>query len=77
MQVKFIPWEHDADVYGEAAGMAYGDRVLDLVVTHGNENFPWDIVDGTTRVVSGIAKNANEAKRAAETAGRREFMRLA
>ncbi|MBW9063823.1 hypothetical protein JNB71_10870 [Rhizobium herbae] len=77
MKLQFMSWKPDADVYGESAGMAFGDRVLDLVVTHGEEIFPWEIVDGCEPIASGEAKSAAEARRAAETAGRRAFIRAA
>lgn len=77
MDLYVMPWKPDADVFGEAAGLACDDRVLDLVVTHGDETFPWEVVDGTTSLASGTAASADEARRAAETAGRRAFIRAA
>ncbi len=67
MNVHFMGWKPDTHVFGEAAGMAFGDRVLDLVATHGDETFPWEVVDGTTSIASGTANSADEAGRAAET----------
>ncbi len=78
MKLQFLRWKPDADVCGEAAGMAFGDRVLDLVVVHGNddETFPWEVNDGDV-IASGTATSAAEARRAAESAARREFIRAA
>lgn len=78
MNVYFMGWKSDADVCGEAAGMAFHNRFLDLVVTYGNDGkFYWEVVDGCDRVDSGEANSAAEARRAAETAGRRAFIRAA
>lgn len=79
MNVHFLPWKPDPDVCGESAGMASGDRVLDLVTTHGDdgETFPWEVVDGCDSIASGTAASAADARRAAETAGRRAFIRAA
>lgn len=75
MDLYVMPWKHDADVFGEAAGLACDDRVLDLVVTYGDDTFPWEVVDGCDSIASGTAASAAEARRAAETAGRRAFFR--
>ncbi len=80
MDLYFMPWEPDNDVYGEAAGMSCDGRVLDLVVTHGDETFSWEVVDDSrvdNRIAKGTAASADEARRAAETAGRRAFIRAA
>ncbi|MDL2410653.1 hypothetical protein PY650_34815 [Rhizobium calliandrae] len=77
LKLQFMGWKPDADVYGEAAGMASDGRVLDLVVTHGDEIFPWEVVDGCDPIAFGEATSAAEARRAAETAGRRAFIRAA
>ncbi|TAY24460.1 hypothetical protein ELH92_25900 [Rhizobium ruizarguesonis] len=77
MDLQFMNWKPDADVFGEAAGLAFGSRVLDLVVTHGDKTFPWEVVDGCDSIASGTAASADEARRAAETAGRRAFIRAA
>jgi hypothetical protein len=77
MDLYVMPWKPDADVYGETAGLACDDRVLDLVVTHGDKTFPWEVVDGCDSIASGTATSADEARRAAEVAGRRAFIRAA
>lgn len=77
MELYIMPWKPDADVYGEAAGLACDDRVLDLVVTYGDEVFPWEVVDGCDSIAKGTATSAAEARRAAEIAGRRSFIRAA
>lgn len=77
MNVYFMSWKPDAGVYGEAAGLAAGNRVLDLVVTHGDESFPWEIVDGCDPIASGAAATAAEARRAAENAARRSLIHAA
>ncbi|HEV7245975.1 MAG TPA: hypothetical protein VGN93_03170 [Shinella sp.] len=72
MTVKFLPWRPDADVYGEAAGVAFGSRFLDLVVTYcGDQTFEWEVVDACDVIEGGITVSAVEARRAAEFAGRR------
>ncbi|MGO6833405.1 hypothetical protein ACCS37_32265 [Rhizobium ruizarguesonis] len=76
MSLNFVAWKPDADVYGEAAGMSFGERVFDLVVTYGHDEYPWDVVDGCQILASGVAESASEARRAAETAGRREGIRV-
>ena len=74
MTAYFMGWNPDADVYGEAAGLMFGDRFLDLVYTRAvGDTFPWDVVDGCDV----IAKTAAEARRAAENAGRRALIRIA
>lgn len=77
LKLQFMRWRPDADVCGESAGMAFGDRVLDLVTTHGDDGktYPWEVVDGCDVIASGTATSAAEARRAAETAGRRAFIR--
>ena len=76
MTIHFMAWKPEPDVFGEAAGLAYGERVLDLVYTIAfDKTFPWDVVDGCDIIASGIATTATEAKRAAEDAGRRAFFR--
>ncbi|NRF10801.1 hypothetical protein [Agrobacterium pusense] len=77
MDLYVMPWKPDDDVYGEAAGLACDDRVLDLVVTHGDGTFYWEVVDGCDSIACGTATSAAEARRAAETAGRRAFIRAA
>ena len=78
MELQHLPWTEDADVCGEAAGFAFGDRVLDLVVTHcGDGTFEWDVVDGCELIASGIAVTAAEARREAEDAGRRALFSVA
>ena len=81
MNIRFLGWKPDAEVYGEAAGLAFGKRVLDLVVTYcGDGSFFWEVVDDDLtdeRIASGTAVSAAEARRAAETAGRRAFIRAA
>lgn len=77
MELYFLPWEPDADVCGEAAGMSCDGRVLDLVVTYcADGTFAWEVVDEDS-IASGTATSAEEARRAAEAAGRRAFMRIA
>lgn len=78
MELQHLPWSKDDDVCGEAAGFAFGDSFLDLVVTYcGNGTFEWDVVDGCDLIASGIAITAAEARRAAEHAGRRALIRIA
>jgi hypothetical protein len=81
MDLYIIPWKSDADVCGEAAGMSCDGRVLDLVVTYcADGTFAWEVVDddrAEERIASGIAASAPEARRAAEAAGRRAFIRAA
>ncbi len=81
MDLHIIPWKPDADVCGEAAGMSCDGRVLDLVVTYcGDGSFFWEVVDDNltdARVASGSTASAAEARRAAETASRRGFIRAA
>jgi hypothetical protein len=81
MDLYFMGWKPDADVYGEAAGLACDGRVLDLVVTHcGDGSFFWEVIDDDLtdeRIASGTAASAAEARRAAETAGRRALIRVA
>lgn len=81
MDLYFMGWKPDADVYGEAAGLACDGRVLDLVVTYcGNGTFAWEVVDddcAEERIASGTTTNIEEARRAAETAGRRALIRVA
>ncbi|WP_332302067.1 hypothetical protein [Rhizobium sp. GR12] len=78
MELYVMPWKRDADVYGEAAGMMCDDRVLDLVVTYcADGTFSWEVVDGCDGIDSGTAASAAEARRAAEAAGRRAFIRAA
>ncbi|MGR9423634.1 hypothetical protein [Rhizobium leguminosarum] len=75
--LQLISWQPDADVFGEAAGIHYSGRLLDLVVTPSNGRWVWDVVDGCDILASGIAGSMAEAKRAAEEAARREAMRIA
>ncbi|KJF66024.1 hypothetical protein RS75_20345 [Rhizobium nepotum 39/7] len=77
MELYVMPWKPDADVYGEAAGMMCDGRVLDLVVTHGDGVFTWEVVDGCDSLAGDTATSAAEARRAAEAAGRRAFIRAA
>lgn len=81
MDLYVMPWKPDADVYGEAAGMSCDGRVLDLIVTYcADGTFAWEVVDdgrAEERIASDIATSAAEARRAAETAGRRAFLRIA
>ncbi|WP_416064591.1 hypothetical protein ACK9YZ_16945 [Rhizobium sp. ZK1] len=77
MNMHLIPWRPDADIFGEAAGLVYCDRILDLVATPTNERCAWDVVDGCDILASGIAGSMAEAKRAAETAARREVLHIA
>lgn len=80
MTAYFIGWESDADVCGEAAGLAFGGRVLDLVVTHRDDGtFEWDVIDDSCtdeRIAYGTAFSAAEARRKAESAARREALSL-
>lgn len=69
--VQFIQWMRDDDVCGEAAGMAAGGRVLDLVVTYcGDGTFTWEVVDACDRIASGAGHTAEDAKRECENAAR-------
>lgn len=78
MDLYIMPWKPDADVCGEAAGLACDDRVLDLVVTYcADGTFLWEVVDGCNSIASGTTTSVDEARRAAETTGRRAFMRAA
>ena len=81
MELYIMPWKRDAGVYGEAAGMMCDGRVLDLVVTYREDGtFFWEVVDDNStnkRIASGTATSAAEARRAAEAAGRRAFIRAA
>lgn len=81
MELYFMPWKRDADVYGEAAGMSCDGRVLDLVVTYcGDGSFFWEVVDDDlidARIAFGTAASAAEARRGAEAGGRRAFIRAA
>lgn len=78
MDLYFMGWKPDADVFGEAAGLACDSRVLDLVVTHCDDGtFSWEIVDGCDSIASDTAASVDEARRAAEVAGRRAFIRAA
>ncbi|RCW23171.1 hypothetical protein DFR48_10740 [Ciceribacter lividus] len=81
LKLQFMGWKPDADVCGEAAGMAFGKRVLDLVVTYcGDGSFFWEVVDDDltdARIAFGTVTSAAEARRAAETAVRRAFIRAA
>ena len=73
--VKFLRWEIDADVCGETAAFAIGARELDLVVTfRGDGAYSWDVVDASNLITSGVANTVNEARKAAENAGRRTFI---
>lgn len=75
MTVRLIKWKPDADVYGEAAGLVFGDRVLDLVVTYcGDGTFEWDVVDACDFIASGVTVTAAEARRASEDAGLRALI---
>lgn len=72
MTQHHMGWKPDSDVYGEAAGLTFAGRVLDLVVTHcADGTFEWDVVDGVDLLASGIALTLPEAKRAAENAALR------
>lgn len=78
MTVKFIPWQPDADVCGFAAGLAAGNRVLDLVhIKASNGTFLWEVIDGCEVVAFDIAWSAADARRAAENAGRRALFSIA
>lgn len=81
MDLYVMPWKPDADVCGEAAGMSCDGRVLDLVVTFcADGTFFWEVVDDhlvEERIASGTTASAAEARRAAETAARRAFIRAA
>ncbi|MDE1993159.1 MAG: hypothetical protein KGI75_11705 [Rhizobiaceae bacterium] len=81
MDLYVMPWKPDTDVCGEAAGMSCDGRVLDLVVTYcADGTFAWEVVDddrAEERIASGTAASAAEARRAAEAAGRRAFIRAA
>lgn len=78
MDLYLMGWKPDADVYGEAAGLACDGRVLDLVVTYcGDGTFAWEVVDECDSIASGTVTSAAEARRAAETAGRRALIRVA
>jgi len=74
----FIPWNPDADVCGEAAGMSCDGRFVDLVVTYcADGRFCWDVIDDSRadkRLAFGTASSAAEARRAAEIAGSRAFI---
>lgn len=80
MTAYFMGWQPDAGVYGEAAGLAFGGRVLDLVVTYSDDGtFEWDVIDDSCtdeRIASGRAVSAAEARRKAEAAARREALSL-
>lgn len=78
MNVFYISWKPDADVCGEAAGLCFAGRVLDLVVTYGgNGLFYWEVVDACMPIASGTETSAAAARRAAETAARLEAIRAA
>lgn len=75
MTAQFVSWKPDADVYGEAAGLAFRDRVLDLVITYcGDGTFEWEVVDACDVIACGITVSASEARHAAENAGRRALL---
>ena len=80
MTAYFMGWQPDSDVYGEAAGFAFGGRVLDLVVTYCDEKtFEWEVIDDSCtheRIAFGTAFSAAEARREAESAVRREALSL-
>ncbi|WP_418136373.1 hypothetical protein [Agrobacterium sp. El2ro-1b] len=58
--------------------MSCDGRVLDLVVTYcADGTFLWEVVDGCNSIASATAASAAEARRAAEAAGRRAFIRAA
>lgn len=80
MTALFMSWQPNSDVYGEAAGLAFGGRVLDLVVTHCDDGtFEWDVIDNSCtdeRIAYGTAFSAAEARREAESAARREALSL-
>lgn len=74
----FFKWEPDASVFGEVAGLADDDVLLDLVVTYAaDKTFHWEVIDETTIIAHGIAQTAAEARHAAETAARRALIRIA
>ncbi|OLP58121.1 hypothetical protein BJF93_05675 [Xaviernesmea oryzae] len=81
MELQHLPWAKDDDVCGEAAGFAFGDRSLDLVVTYcADGTFAWEVIDdlcADERIAFGTAASVAEARRAAEAAGRRTFIRAA
>jgi hypothetical protein len=78
MTAYFMNWKPDAEVGGEAAGLAFGDRVLDLVITYcDNGTFAWDVVDECESIATGTAASIAEARRAAERTARREALSLA
>ena len=74
----FIPWKPDADVCGEAAAMSCDGRFVDLVVTYcADGRFYWEVIDDSSadkRLSFGTVSSADEARRAAETAGSRAFI---
>jgi hypothetical protein len=75
MTAKLLPWGADAEVYGEAAGLALNGRVLDLVVTHcRNGKFDWEVVDVSEVIAHGITAKASDARREAENAGLRALL---
>jgi hypothetical protein len=77
MTVQFtnFQWEPDADVCGIAAGMALGDRFLDLVVTFASDGtFVWDVVEADV-LISGTSDTLEAAKRDCENAARRIMIR--
>lgn len=77
MTVQFtnFHWQPDADVCGIAAGMAFGDRFLDLVVTFGGDGtFIWDVVEAGI-LASGTSDTLEAAKRDCENAARRIMIR--
>lgn len=74
MHTQFLPWRPDADVFGEAAAILIGDRLIDLVVTEGFDGkFYWEIVDGVEALDSGVHETKEGARRAAENAARRKI----
>jgi hypothetical protein len=75
MYVQFISWQPDAEIFGIAAGMAFGDRVLDLVVTYCSDGtFTWDVVEADI-LMSGTSGTLEAAKCDCENAARRIMIR--
>lgn len=75
MQVRFIGWKPDAEVYGEAAGITFGRRVLDLVITYGGDGtYIWEVDDGCDSIATGTSGTVEGGKRACENAARRSLI---
>lgn len=75
---RFLAWAPDSDVCGEAAAIAYGNRLIELISTRcADGSYAWEIVEGCTSLGFGRVDGNETARRAAETAARRALLTVA